>query len=111
MCNLLKNNVGELLSKFVLIRLRNFLRYSIIQLLSTKKKKLFQLKKFKTPTFDVPFTSATIPVINLSGFNLNLKGLKDGLHHCFVDKSRSVRRNIATEIEYLAYTVLKDILS
>ena len=65
----------------------------------------------KIPTFDVPFTSATIPVINLSGFNLNLKGLKYDLHHCFIDKSRLVRRNIATELEYLAHTVQKGILS
>ena len=67
--------------------------------------------EFKTPTFDALFTSATVPVINLSGFNLNLKVLKYGLHHCFIDKSRSVRRNIAIELEYLAYTVQKDILS
>ena len=65
----------------------------------------------KAPTFDDPLTSAIVPVINLSGFNLNLKGLKYGLHHCFIDKSRLVRKNIATEIEYLAHTVQKDILS
>ena len=85
---ILKNNVGELLSKLILIRLRNSLRYSNIQQLSTKNKKLFQLKKSKTTTFDVPFTSATVPVINLCGYNLNVKGLKYGLHHCFIDKSR-----------------------
>ena len=37
--------------------------------------RLFQLQKFKTPTFDVPLTSATVPVINLPDFNLSLKGL------------------------------------
>ena len=83
-------------------------RYSNTQQLPTKNKKLFQSK---TPIFDVTFTSATVPVINISGFNLNLKGLKYGLHHCFFDKSRLVRRNITTELEYLAYTVQKDISS
>ena len=34
-----------------------------------------------------------------------------GLHHCFIDKSRLVRRNIATELKYLAHTVQKDISS
>ena len=47
----------------------------------------------------------------LSGFNLNLKGLKYGLHHCFIDKSRLVRRNIATELGYLAHCVQMDISS
>ena len=74
-----------------------------------KNKKLFQFKKFKTPTFEVPLTSATVPVMNLSGLNLNLKGFKYGLHHCFIDKSRLVTRNIATEPEYIAHTVKKDI--
>ena len=91
------------------MRLRIFSRYSNTQQLSTKNKKLFQLKKFKSPTSDVPLTSAI--VINLSGFNLNLKGLKYDLHHCFIDKSRLVRRNIATELEYLAHAVQMDILS
>ena len=37
--------------------------------------------------------------------------MKYGLHHCFIDKSRLVRRNITTELAYLAYTVQKDISS
>ena len=94
-----------------MIRLRNVLRYSNTQQLSTKNKKLFQLKKFKAPKFGVPLTSATVPVINLSGFNLNLKGLNYGLHHCFIDKSRLARKNIAIELEYLAHTVQKHISS
>ena len=105
--DILKNNVGKLLSKFILIRLRNVLRYSNTQQLSTKNKKLFQLKKFKTPKSGVPFISTTVPVISLSGFNLNLKDLKYGINHCFIDKSRLARRNIATELEYLAHTVQK----
>ena len=36
---------------------------------------------------------------------------KYGLHHCFIDKSRLARRNIAIELEYLAHTVQKHISS
>ena len=109
--DILKNNVGKLSSKLILIRLRNVLRYSNTQQLPTKNKLLFQLKKFKTPKFDVPLTSATVTVLNVSGLYLNLKGLKYSLHHCFIDKSRLVRRNIATELEYLVHTVQRDISS
>ena len=94
-----------------MIGLQNFLCYSNTQQLSTKNKKLFQLKNFKTPTFDVSLTSATIPIINLSVFNLNLKGLKYGLHHCLVNKSGLARRALATEFEYLSHTVQKNISS
>ena len=62
--------------------------FGVIQILRScpRKKKLFKLKKSKTPTFDVPFTSRTVPVLNLSALNLNLKGWKYDLHHCFIDK-------------------------
>ena len=33
------------------------------------------------------------------------------LHHCFIDKSRLVRRNISTEPEYLSHTIHEDISS
>ena len=36
-----------------------------------------------------------------------MEGLKDGLHHCFVDKSKSVKRNIAVELENIAHLVQK----
>ena len=52
-----KEHVGNLLSKLVLIWLRNVLHYSNTKQFSTKNKKLFQLKKFTTPTFDVPLLS------------------------------------------------------
>ena len=49
-------------------------------------------------------TSATVPAINLSGFNLDPEGWKCGFHHCFIN-SRLVKRNTANEFEYLAHTV------
>ena len=72
---------------------------------------LLQLQKFKTPKRDVTLTPATIAVIDVFGFNLKLKGWKFGLHHCFTDESRVVRRNIATDLEYVVHTVRKKISS
>ena len=37
--------------------------------------------------------------------------MKYGLHHCFVDKSKSVKRKIAVELENIAHLVQKDISS
>ena len=39
-----------------------------------------------------------------------MKDFKYSLHHCFIDKTKLVRRNITTELEYLVHTVQKDIL-
>ena len=72
---------------------------------------LLQLQKFKTPKRDITFTPVTVAVIDVFGFNLKLKGLKFGLHHCFIDESRVVRRNIATDLEYVVHTVRKNISS
>ena len=40
-----------------------------------------------------------------------MEGLKYGLHYCFVDKSKSVERNIAVELENIAHLVQKDVSS
>ena len=40
-----------------------------------------------------------------------MEGWKYGLHHCFVDKSKSVKRNIAVELENIAHLVQKDVSS
>ena len=72
---------------------------------------LLQLQKFKAPKRDVTLTPVTVVVIDVFGFNLKLKGLKFCLHHCFIDESRVVRRNIATDLEYVVHTVRKNISS
>ena len=40
-----------------------------------------------------------------------MKGLKYGLHLCLVDKSKSIKRNIAVELENIAHLVQKDVSS
>ena len=55
-------------------------------------------------------SSARVPVINLSDYDFDMEGLKYGLHH-FVDKSKSVKRNIAVELENIAHLVQKDVSS
>ena len=56
-------------------------------------------------------SSVRVPVINSSDYDFDMKGLKYRLHHCFVDKSKSVKRNIAVELENIAHLVQKDVFS
>ena len=106
--NKLKSNIGELLSNFIVVHLNNVLRYINTQQLSFKNKKLFHLKKKILPINVISCTR--VPVINLSDYDFDMEGLKYGLHH-FVDKSKSVKRNIAVELENIAHLVQKDVSS
>ena len=40
-----------------------------------------------------------------------MEGWKYGLHHCFVDKIKSVKRNIAVELENIVHLIEKDVSS
>ena len=40
-----------------------------------------------------------------------MEGLKYGLHHYFVDKSKSVKKNIEVELENIAHLNQKDVSS
>ena len=99
----LKSKIGELLCNFIVVHLNNVLRYTHIQQLFIKNKKLFHLKKKILPINVI--SSARVPVINLSYYDFDMEGLKYGLHHCLVDKSKSVKRNIAVELEIIAHLV------
>ena len=92
-----------------MVHLNNVLRYINTQQLSFKNKKLFHLKKKILPINVI--SSTRVPVINLSDYDFDMEGLKYGLHHCFVDKSKSVKRNIAVELENIAHLVQKDVSS
>ena len=105
----LKSKIGELLSNFIVIHLNNVSRYTNTQQLSIKNKKLFHLKKKILPINII--SSARVPVIKLSDYDFGMEGLKYGLHNCFVDKSKSVKRNIAVELENIAHLVQKDVSS
>ena len=91
-----------------MVHLNNVLRYINTQQLSIKNKKLFHLKKKILPINVI--SSTRVPVINLSDYDFDMEGLKYGLHH-FVDKSKSVKRNIAVELENIAHLIQKDISS
>ena len=94
------------MSNFIGVHLNNVLRYTKTQQLSIKNKKLFHLKENILPINVI--SSARVPVINLSDYDFDMEGLKYGLHH-FVDKSKSVKRNIAVELENTAHLVEKDV--
>ena len=104
----LKRKIGELLSNFIVVHLNNVLCYINTKQFSIKNKKLFHLKKKILPINVI--SSTRVPVINLSDYDFDMEGLKYGLHH-FVDKSKSVKRNIAVELENIAHLVQKDISS
>ena len=67
--------------------------------MSIKNKKLFHLKKKILPINVI--SSARVPVINLSDYDFDMEGLEHGLHYCFADKSKSIKRNIAIELKIL----------
>ena len=70
---------------------------------------MFRFKKKILPINVI--SSARAPVINLSDYDFDMERLKYGLHNCFVDKSKSVKRNIAVELEIIAHLVKKDVSS
>ena len=73
--NKLKSNIGELLSNFVVVHL-NVLRYTNIQQLSIKNKKLFHLKKKILP-INVN-SSARVAAISLPDYDFDVEELKYG---------------------------------
>ena len=69
---------------------------------------MFHLKKKILPIN--ANSSARVPVIKLSDYDFGMEGLKYGLHNGFIDKSKSVKRNIAVELN-IADLVQKDVSS
>ena len=52
-----------------------------------------------------PTSSYKVPVVNLSNTilkNCDLQELQYGLDHCFVDKNKNTKRNLATSLEAVA---------
>ena len=52
-----------------------------------------------------PTSSYKVPVVNLSNTilkNCDLQELQYGLDHCFVDKNKNTKRNLATSFEAVA---------
>ena len=62
-----------------------------INQLKCKNKKLRRLISKKTVNGD----NYNIPAVNLFSYELDVSGLKYGLHQSFTDKNRYIKRNIA----------------
>ena len=71
----------------------------------TKNKKIANQK-------DDTFTNYSVPIINLSSYTLNdseYNQLKFGLNHCFINKDKHIKKDIATNMESLAYSASKQV--
>ena len=105
-CNLLQNQCSSLTNKtiaiytkFVLNRIQINQRHFRTESFHTKNEKLKRMLP-KEPT-----SSYKVPVVNLSNTilkNCDLQELQYGLDHCFVDKNKNTKRNLATSLEAVA---------
>ena len=66
--------------------------------LKCKHKKLCRLISQKPINREI----YNIPVVSLSSHELDVSGLKYGLHQSFTDKNKHIKRNIAVELEALS---------
>ena len=100
--NELLSLVGDTLLTMMKRTLLTALRHNNLDQLKTKNNKISRLKPRKSSQ-----ASYRVPIINLSGFNLDTSSLNYGLHHSFVDKSRYIKRDLAVEFESLAASIDK----
>jgi len=97
--NELQSIVGPLLLNLLLKRIDQYFRKKRLESFLTKNKKLSNLRP------PIEYRAYEIPVINLSSKELTRKEtqqLSYGLDHCFVDKNKYVKQNIAASMEVLA---------
>ena len=98
-CSWLTNKTSAIYTKFVLNRIRINQRHFRTESFHTKNEKLKRMLP-KEPT-----SSYKVPVVNLSNTilkNCDLQELQYGLDHCFVDKNKNTKRNLATSLEAVA---------
>ena len=89
----LKNKVGVLFFNCFLIVTR-----SNINQLKCKNKELHRLISQKT----IKRGSYNIPAINLPSHELDVSGLKYGLHQIFTDRNKYIKRNLAVQFDALS---------
>ena len=61
---------------------------------------------------DDTFTNYSVPIINLSSYTLNdseYNELKFCLNHCFINKDKQIKKDIAANMESLAYSASKQV--
>ena len=73
-------------------------RENNINQLKCKDKNLRRLMSQKPINTD----NYNIPVVSLSSYELDVSGLKYGLHQSFTDRNKHIKRNIAVEFEALS---------
>ena len=73
-------------------------REDSINQLKCKNKKLRRLISQKPVNRD----NYNVPVVNLSSYELDVSGLRYGLHQSFTDKNRPIKRNLAVKFEALS---------
>ncbi|XP_066926368.1 uncharacterized protein [Clytia hemisphaerica] len=91
---------GDILGNILISRVLNLLRFDNRKQLKSKFEKIRWLRwkqgqSSKKDNFQVP-------IINLSGQDLNHECLRYGLNHCFIDKNKFVKKDLAIELEHLA---------
>ena len=94
----LKIKVGMLLFNFLYSLMLRSSREDNINQLKCKNKKLVRLitqKPINTDNYNIQF-------VNLSSHELDVSGLKYGLHESFTDKNKHIKRNTAVKFEALS---------
>ena len=101
-CSWLTNKTSAIYTKFVINRIRINQRHFRTEMFHTKNEKLKRMLP-KEPT-----SSYKVPVVNLSNTilkNCDIQQIQYGLDHCFVDKNKNSKRNLATSLETVAERV------
>ena len=105
----LQSLVGNLFTSILLKSIEKSLHKERLESFKTKNKKIANLMKSQK---DDIFTYYSVPIINLSSYTLNdseYNQLKFGLNHCFINKEKQIKKDIAANMESLAYSASKQV--
>ena len=95
----LKSVCGEKWANLLMKDVREKLRSDNIKQLR-KNQKLYKLSMKHRTGKDGDFS---VPIINLSGMEIDSSIIRYGLNHCFVSRDRFFKQDLAVELESLAY--------
>ena len=101
--------VGNTFTSILLKSIEKSLHKERLESFKTKIKKIVNLMRSQK---DDTFTNYSVPIINLSSYTLNdseYNQLKFGLNHCFINKDKHIKKDIATNMESLAYSASKQV--
>ena len=101
--------VGNTFTSILLKSIEKSLHKERLESFRTKNKKIANLIQNQK---DDTFTNHSVPIINLSNYTLNnseYNQLKFGLNHCFINKGKHIKKNIAANMESLAHSASKQV--